>query len=88
MCEYSQRGHWKVLASSAVFSGWTRTLHKGALHWGQSGRPLVLSNEEWPRPVSGIFRLQKGQAKAQLVSPPPDAFNEAKPDRPALIKIL
>ena len=27
-------------------------------------------------------------AKAQPVSPPPDAFNGAKPDRPALIKIL
>ena len=83
MCECSQRGHWKV--SPAVFSGWTRTLHNGALHRGQSGRPFVLSNDEWPRPVSGIFRLQKGQAKARLVSPPPDAFNGAKPDRPALI---
>ena len=64
MCECSQRGHWKV--SPAVFSGWTRTLHNGALHRGQSGRPFVLSNDEWPRPVSGIFRLQKGQAKARL----------------------
>jgi hypothetical protein len=59
------------------------------LHCGQSGRPLAISNDERPQPASGIFRLQKRLAKAQLVSPPPVyAFNGAMPDRPVLIKIV
>ena len=47
---------------------WTRTLHNGVLHRGQSGRPFVLSNDEWPRLVSGIFRLQKVRRKRDCLS--------------------
>ena len=62
-----------------------RTLHIGALHCGQSGRPLVLSSDE--RPLNAIFRLPRSGESA-TVSPPSDAINGAKPDRPALIKII
>ena len=57
VCECTQRGHWKVRLSSAACSGWTRMLHMGALHFKQSGRPSILSTDEWPLNV--IFRLPR-----------------------------
>jgi len=45
-----------------------RTIHNGALHFGQSGRPLVLSSDEWP--LSVIFRLPRlGESALSLRHP-------------------
>jgi transposase InsO family protein len=46
------------------------------LHCGQSGRPLAISNDERPQPASGIFRLQKRLAKAQLLRHPSTHLTE------------
>jgi hypothetical protein len=81
----SQRGHLNVFLSAAGVSGWDRTHHIGALHCGQSGRPLVFSRDE--SPVNAIFRLTRS-GESSTVSPPSDAFNGAKSDSPALIKVI
>src|SRR6476660_5055683 len=44
-----------VRLSSVVFAGSKRTLHMGALHLGQSGRPFVISNGKLPE--NSIFHL-------------------------------
>jgi hypothetical protein len=87
--EYGKPTDWGCLDGrlSAVFSGSTRRVHIGALQRGHSGRPQVISSDEWPLLTNAIFRLQRSGESA-TVSQPLNAFNGAKHVIPSSIKTI